>query len=192
MVIPDDSYALGTTTTGVIPRGAPLPDEMAAVFNVEGEYAIGYTRVSGEFIVDRFDTLISPAIARGFNVVAIRTLSPRWFAAGRLVGASHAHPDDTNPGAPRRQEHRGDDRLPIDADGDVPRRLSGIDVLQPSDVAARSRSVNGVGAALVVSHSPQSTVATSDRQSQSAISNRQSQSAIRNLEIGSQQSPIRS
>jgi hypothetical protein len=88
MVIPDDSYASGTTTTGVIPKGAPLPDEMATVFNVEGEYAIGYTRVSGEFIVDRFETLISPAIARGFNVVAMRTLSPRWFAAGRIVGAS--------------------------------------------------------------------------------------------------------
>lgn len=88
MVIPDDSYASGTPASGVIPRGAPLPDELATVFNVEGEYAIGYTRVSGEFVVDRFETLISPAIARGFNVVAMRTLSPRWFAAGRIVGAS--------------------------------------------------------------------------------------------------------
>jgi len=85
MVIPADVYA---TVNGVIPKGTPLPDEMATVFNVEGEYAIGYTRVSGELVVDRFETLISPAIARGFNVVAVRTLSPRWFTAGRIVGAA--------------------------------------------------------------------------------------------------------
>jgi hypothetical protein len=32
------------------------------VFNIEGEYAIGYTRVSGELVVDRFETLIAPAV----------------------------------------------------------------------------------------------------------------------------------
>jgi hypothetical protein len=88
LVIPENSYESGAGTTGVIPRGTPLPDETAGVFNIEGEYAIGYTRVSGEFVVDRFETLISPAVARGFNVVAVRTLSPRWFTAGRVVGAS--------------------------------------------------------------------------------------------------------
>jgi len=88
MVIPDSSYGSGASTNGVIPRGAPLPDETAAVFNVEGEYAIGYTRVSGELVVDRFETLISPAVTSGFNVVAVRTLSPHWFTAGRIVGAS--------------------------------------------------------------------------------------------------------
>jgi hypothetical protein len=70
------------------------------VFNIEGEYAIGYTRVSGEFVVDRFETMISPAVARGFNVVAVRTLSPRWFTAGRVVGAST--PVLTGPTAVRR------------------------------------------------------------------------------------------
>ena len=88
LVIPENSYESEAGTTGVIPRGTPLPDETAGVFNIEGEYAIGYTRVSGEFVVDRFETLISPAVARGFNVVAVRTLSPRWFTAGRVVGAS--------------------------------------------------------------------------------------------------------
>jgi hypothetical protein len=88
LVIPENSYESGAGTTGVIPRGTPLPDETASVFNIEGEYAIGYTRVSGEFVVDRFETLISPAVARGFTVVAVRTLSPRWFTAGRVVGAS--------------------------------------------------------------------------------------------------------
>ncbi len=88
LVVPEDSYGSVPTTNAVIPRGAPLPDELATVFNIEGEYSIGYTRVSGEFIVDRFETLISPAVSRGFNLVAVRTLSPRWFAAGRIVGAS--------------------------------------------------------------------------------------------------------
>jgi len=69
-------------------QGAPLPDESVSVLNVEGEYAIGYTRISGEWIVDRFDTMISPAVARGFNLQAVRTLTPRWFAAGRAVRAS--------------------------------------------------------------------------------------------------------
>jgi hypothetical protein len=88
LVIPDNSYRSAPATNGVIPKGTPLPNEGAAVFNMEGEYAIGYTRVSGEFIIDRFETLISPAVARGFNVVAVRTLSPRWFTAGRIVRAS--------------------------------------------------------------------------------------------------------
>jgi hypothetical protein len=88
LTIPDDSYYPSAPATGVIPRGTPIPDETATVFNVEGEYAVGYTRVSGELIVDRFETLISPAVARGFNLVAVRTLTPRWFTAGRIVGAS--------------------------------------------------------------------------------------------------------
>lgn len=61
----------------------------ATVFNLEGEYAIGYTKISGEWIVDRFETTtIAPAVARGFNLEALRTLTPRWFAAARLVRAS--------------------------------------------------------------------------------------------------------
>ena len=151
MVIPDSSYGSGTSTNGVIPRGAPLPDETAAVFNVEGEYAIGYTRVSGEIVVDRFETLISPAVTRGFNVVAVRTLSPRWFTAGRIVGASTpvlTTPTPVRTGRKKRGSHTW---ISADADDHASRRLSGIDVLQPACVAARHRRVHGVGAALVVS-----------------------------------------
>lgn len=64
------------------------PRENATVFTVEGEYAVGYTRISGEWIVDRFDTTISPAVARGFNLQAVQTLTPRLFAAGRAVRVS--------------------------------------------------------------------------------------------------------
>jgi hypothetical protein len=69
-------------------KGVTLPSAGATVFNIEGEYAIGYTRIAGEWIVDRFDTRLSPAVARGFNLQATRTLTPRWFAAGRTVHAS--------------------------------------------------------------------------------------------------------
>ena len=75
-------------SNAVSQKGTPLQDESATVFNIEGEYAIGYTRISGEWIVDRFDKTISPAVARGFNLQTVRTLTPRWFAAGRAVRAS--------------------------------------------------------------------------------------------------------
>ena len=88
MVVPDNSYGAEYATNGVIAKGTPLPDARVNVFNVEGEYAIGYTRVTGEFVLDRFETMISPAVSRGFNLLAVRTLSPRWFVAGRTVRAS--------------------------------------------------------------------------------------------------------
>ena len=42
----------------------------ATIFNVEAEYAIGHTRVAGEWIVDWFDTATTPAVARGYLVEA--------------------------------------------------------------------------------------------------------------------------
>ena len=55
----------------------------ATVINLEAEYAVGYTRLSGEWVRDRFDTPSGPAFAGGFNVQAVHTLSPRIFAAAR-------------------------------------------------------------------------------------------------------------
>jgi hypothetical protein len=78
----------GYRSRAVTPRGTVYPAASATIFNIEGEYAIGYTRIAGEWIVDRFETTVAPAAARGFNLEAVRTLSPRWFAAGRTVRAS--------------------------------------------------------------------------------------------------------
>jgi hypothetical protein len=61
---------------------APVGDD-ATMVTVEGEYAIGYTRVTGEWIRDAFDATAGPAVARGFSLMATRTLTPRWFVAGR-------------------------------------------------------------------------------------------------------------
>ena len=88
MLIPDGSYGAQFATNGVVAKGTALPDASATVYNVEGEYAVGYTRITGELVVDRFETMIAPAVSRGFNLMAVRTLSPRWFVAGRTVRAS--------------------------------------------------------------------------------------------------------
>lgn len=72
----------------VLPSGARLDPQTATVFNVEGEYAVGHTRVSGEWIRDRFDTPTGAAVARGFNVQAVQTLTPRIFAAARSTRVS--------------------------------------------------------------------------------------------------------
>jgi hypothetical protein len=88
VAIPDGSYGQEYASDGVVVKGTPLPDAEVAVFNLEGEYAIGYTRVTGEVVIDRFETMIAPAVSRGYNLLAVRTLSPRWFVAGRAVGAS--------------------------------------------------------------------------------------------------------
>lgn len=100
MVIPDGSHGEPYATNGIVAKGTALPDASVNVYNVEGEYAIGYTRITGEIVVDRFETMISPAVSRGFNLLAVHTLSPRWFAAGRTVRAST--PVLTGPTAGRR------------------------------------------------------------------------------------------
>jgi hypothetical protein len=60
----------------------------ATVFNLEGEYAVGHTRLAGEWLRDRFETVSGTAIARGFTLQAAQTLSPRIFAAARATRVS--------------------------------------------------------------------------------------------------------
>ena len=78
-------YRAQTVSSSPIP---PTQAASATVFNLEGEYAVGYTRVAGEWIMDRFETASTPAVARGFLLEAVRTLSPRWYVAGRTTRAS--------------------------------------------------------------------------------------------------------
>ena len=70
----------------------------ATTTTIEGEYAVGYTRVQAEWIADRFTTALTPAMAYGMNVMATRTLTPRWFAAARAVRASSPVLTGPNPG----------------------------------------------------------------------------------------------
>ena len=66
----------------------PLPDASATVFNVEGEYAFGYTRLSGEWVLDRFESTTTPAVARSYYLQGVQTLTPRIFATGRVTRVS--------------------------------------------------------------------------------------------------------
>jgi hypothetical protein len=78
-------YREATAATATRP---PAPEAIATIFNLEGEYSIGYTRLAGEWIRDDFETTTAPAVARGFLFEAVRTLSPRWYAAGRTTRTS--------------------------------------------------------------------------------------------------------
>jgi hypothetical protein len=63
--------------------GAGTPPATATVLNLEGEYAWRYTRLSGEWVRDTFDTTARPVHARAGYLQAVQTLTPRWFAAAR-------------------------------------------------------------------------------------------------------------
>lgn len=63
-------------------------DASALVVNLEGELAFGYTRLTGEWVQDRFDSDTGTAVTRAFYVQGVQTLTPRTFAAARLTHAS--------------------------------------------------------------------------------------------------------
>jgi hypothetical protein len=60
----------------------------ATIFTIEGEYSIRYTRLTGEWIRDNFETATTPAVARGLLFEAVQTLTPRWYAAARSTRTS--------------------------------------------------------------------------------------------------------
>lgn len=64
---------------GSVPRGT------ATVFNLEAEYAFNQTRLSGEWVYDRFRAAPQTFSARSFYAQAVQTITPRIFGAGRLA-----------------------------------------------------------------------------------------------------------
>ena len=70
--------------SGATPAAPAVGAADATMVTFEGEYAIGYSRFTGEWIRDRFETTTTPAVARGFSVMFTRTLAPRWFVASRV------------------------------------------------------------------------------------------------------------
>lgn len=68
--------------------------------NVEGEYAFGYTRISGEWTHDVFVMPAGRFVARGWTLQAQQTLAPRVFAHARAT--SIAAPEVTAYGTPVR------------------------------------------------------------------------------------------
>jgi hypothetical protein len=62
-----------------------LPRGTATVANVEAEYTVNHTRLSGEVVFDRFTGSTGTVGARSFYVQGVQTLTPRLFAAGRFA-----------------------------------------------------------------------------------------------------------
>jgi hypothetical protein len=56
--------------------------------SVEGEWAFGGTKVSGELLRTAFETLADTATATEWFLQGMHTLSPRWFVAARREGTS--------------------------------------------------------------------------------------------------------
>ena len=71
------------------PPVAAMAAASATIFNVEAEYTVRYTRVSGEWVRNVFDTTVTPVTATASYVQIAQTLTPRWFAAARWT-AAHA------------------------------------------------------------------------------------------------------
>ena len=56
--------------------------------SLEGEFAFGYTRLSGEVTRDSIQTATGHAVATEWFVQGVQSLTPRWFVAGRQEGAN--------------------------------------------------------------------------------------------------------
>jgi hypothetical protein len=83
--VPVETQSDYTGSTAAIVAPIRLPAAGATVTNVEAEYALGHTRVQGEWVWDRFETTTTPVTANAFFVQATHTFTPRWFGAGRLT-----------------------------------------------------------------------------------------------------------
>ena len=77
--------------------------EPYALVNVEGEYAFGYTKISGEWTRDRFEMPTGDHVSHGWTLQARQTLTPRVYVHSRVtvlespaaIGTSGAFQDRT-------------------------------------------------------------------------------------------------
>jgi hypothetical protein len=82
------AYATGVyATTNELTR-PPSLDRHLDMVSLEGEYAFGYTKLTGEFTRDNIETASGHAIASEWFVQGVQTISPRWFVAARQEGAN--------------------------------------------------------------------------------------------------------
>ena len=138
---------------GARPRGTQpgVDTPRYRMLNVEGEWAFGHTKVSGEWIRDRFALAAGTAIARGWTLQAQHTLAPRVFVHARTTFMSS--PDGTDPYRTRCQNlpvARFDPRLPGRPGTDRPPLARGDEELLARGRRQPDRSVRHVDASLVV------------------------------------------
>lgn len=76
---------VGLAHGGYRRASATHPRGIATVLNVEAEYAFNQTRLSGEWVHDRFRTGPRTSSAHSFYGQAVQTITPRLFGAGRIA-----------------------------------------------------------------------------------------------------------
>jgi hypothetical protein len=81
------SFAHGTYVTDAETTRNPGARSMT-LLAVEGEYAVGYTKLSGELVHDRLESAVGTDTAYAWFVQGARTLAPRWYVAARHEGVS--------------------------------------------------------------------------------------------------------
>ncbi len=62
-----------------------IPDANATVVTLEGEFAFNHTRLSGEWVRNRFGTTPGPSTAHAFYIQGVQTITPRLFGAARVA-----------------------------------------------------------------------------------------------------------
>ena len=82
------AFAHGLYATSEETARKPPDDRSVSLWNVEGEWSFGYTKVSGEVTRDRLQTIAGTETAYGWFVQGQQTLTPRFFVAARQEGAS--------------------------------------------------------------------------------------------------------
>jgi hypothetical protein len=93
------AYAGGAYATTQELTRAPANGRHLHMVSAEGEFAFGYTKLTGEFTRDRLDTGIGHAVATEWFLQGSQSLTPRWFAAARYEGAN-APPRSVGQAAP--------------------------------------------------------------------------------------------
>ena len=64
--------------------GSAESSDPYTLLNIEGEYAFGYTKFSGEWTRDAFDTQVGRRVASGWTLQGRQTLTPRVFIHTRF------------------------------------------------------------------------------------------------------------
>jgi hypothetical protein len=82
------AFAQGLYATSEETTRKPPEDRSVSLWNVEGEWAFGYTKMSGEVTRDRLQTIAGRETAYGWFVQGQQTLTPRFFVAARQEGGS--------------------------------------------------------------------------------------------------------
>jgi hypothetical protein len=82
------SVAHGKYATSDEVTGPVRSSRSVTIVGAEGEYAFGYTKMSGEFVRSQFERSAGTAVAYEYFVQGLQTITPRWFAAARHEATS--------------------------------------------------------------------------------------------------------